>query len=171
MTTPSREAALRGRRRRTLARKLTARFDAGETVIGDLATAIGRKPSLVRRLLEEAGVHTEHSPYIGADDDQLATCLAARHHQHGDSITALIHDTSLHRARLHALLHHAEQPPRRAKAATPPPPGTGQQYLHGASLRELERRTGIDYSTLATKLRAAGVPLRPPGRSPTKPDL
>ncbi|MGH3907133.1 MAG: helix-turn-helix domain-containing protein [Pseudonocardiaceae bacterium] len=85
---------LRGLARRQLADELAQRFQQGPMLIVDLAAEVGRSPSLVRRLLEEAGVRTGGMSCVGMPEAQLVPILAARYRS-GVSIDRLHRETGI----------------------------------------------------------------------------
>lgn len=163
-----RRRSLRGPRRREVAASLAGRFHAGETSIPHLAESIGRPPSLVRRLLEEAGVVAPAWPCcLGLPEDGLAGVLAERYRL-GASMDALSRETAIDRRAVRRLLE-------RAGAALPEPSGPPalstrelvESYRRGASLRELAALAGISYTRVRSVLLAAGVTLRSRGNTGT----
>jgi hypothetical protein len=88
--------ALRGRRRQQFAATLADRYLAGETSILQLARDVGRRPSLVRRLLEEAGI-----------DVTIPSAELTGLYRGGQSIAALACGTELDRRAVRRLLTEA----------------------------------------------------------------
>lgn len=150
---------LRGRRRQRFARQLAARYTHHPVPIGELAAEVRRRPSLVRRLLEEAGIQ------VGGDGrrEGVAADLADRYAA-GDSLETLANDTGIDRRVVRGLLTGAGVVIRERR---PLPAERGQwvveQYRAGTTLRELAGHTGCSYATVRRFLLGAGVHLRPPG--------
>jgi lambda repressor-like predicted transcriptional regulator len=167
--TPSsgRPEPLRGQRRQQLAHTLASRFRRGETSIHKLATELGRRPSTVRRLLNEAGIEVGDGPIVGAAEPHLASELARRYHG-GASIAALARQTGIDRRAIRRLLVSAgvSLPDRGAR-----PDGMAdtliQRYNQGASIRSLAALAGCSYSTVRTLLLDEGVTLRSRSSSST----
>jgi len=88
--------ALRGQQREQLAAALAQRFIQEQVSIRDLASELGRRPSLVRRLLGEAGVCAETTSCVGVPESEVAAVLAARYRE-GVSIERLSDDTCIGR--------------------------------------------------------------------------
>jgi DNA-directed RNA polymerase specialized sigma24 family protein len=152
---------LRGRQRQRFARQLAARYTHNPVPIGDLAAEVHRRPTLVRRLLEEAGIQVGggtqgHRQGVAAE---LADRYAA-----GDSLETLAKDTGIDRRVVRGLLTDAGVTIRERR---PLPAEQGQwvvdQYRGGTTLRELAEHTGCSYATVRRYLLQAGVDLRPPG--------
>ncbi|WP_397545445.1 helix-turn-helix domain-containing protein [Saccharopolyspora gloriosae] len=160
-----RPAILRGGRREVLAQELAELFNRGRSV-QQLASTIGRRPALVRRLLVEAGVRSRSGACIGASDEVICSELAQRYRS-GASVTALMEQTGLHRQRIRALLREAGLTPEPHSTRSPLPPGLIERYQAGASLRQLAQQFGRDHCTIRTMLINAGVSLRAPGRPRT----
>lgn len=151
---------LRGQARRSVAAQLAARFQSGETTIAELASEFRRRPSLVRRLLTEAGLHTDDHACVGAPDDEVVSALADRYVA-GESIVALARDTGIDRRTVRHLLQEAQIVLRGHTAApTNQVDGLARRYRSGATLRELAEETGCSVSAVRKVLLDAGVSLR-----------
>lgn len=61
----------RGRRRAEFATELAERFCDNPVPVEDLAAEVGRSPSFVRRLLEEAGVRMGGMTCVGMPEHEL----------------------------------------------------------------------------------------------------
>ncbi|MGH3813424.1 MAG: hypothetical protein ACRDUV_13380 [Pseudonocardiaceae bacterium] len=153
---------LRGGRRRQVARELAERFRGDPVPIQDLAAEVNRSPSLVRRLLEEAGVRAEDESCLGMSTGEIAAALATRY-QSGVPIDRMYRDTGIDRRRIRQLLADQSTPLRTQQPLSAEQlPWVIKQYQRGATLRALAELTGSSYSTIRRKLIAAGVtPARP----------
>jgi hypothetical protein len=161
MSEPTTFPALRGSRRQEFAQQLADRYVHNPVPIGDLAAEVHRRPTLVRRLLLEAGIRVDGD--TGADGPDMAAELAGRYAD-GKSLEALAKDTGIDRRVVRTLLAGAGVPIRERH---PVPAHQGrwvvEQYLAGVTLRELADRTGCSYGTVRRYLLRAGVGLRSPG--------
>lgn len=159
---------LRGPQRERVAAALAERFDPERVPIRELASKINRRPSMVRRLLDEAGVHAEGAPCVGITESEVAAALATRYRE-GAPIDRLSRDTGIDRRVVRRLLIEAKVPLRERR---PPPPNQTdwvvEQYRAGATLRKLAELTGCSYSTIRRILVLAGVALRSPGTRSTR---
>jgi AraC-like DNA-binding protein len=162
MTTrhPERSGALRGRERAQVAHDLARQFTDQKVTIAELAAAAHRPPSMVRRLLIEAGVQAE-SVCLGVSEERIAAILAYRYTIHGDSVDALSAITGIDHRVVRRLLDQAGvQFPQRHGRPVHLVGQLGAQYLNGASLRDLGDQAGCSYSTIRRLLRQHQVPLR-----------
>ncbi|HEX5401316.1 MAG TPA: helix-turn-helix domain-containing protein [Pseudonocardiaceae bacterium] len=154
-------AALRGQQREDLARELAARYTRRPMPIADLAAEIHRRPTLVRRLLEEAGiVVSANARRSGSGVGELAD-----RYQQGESLEKLAKATGIDRRVVRDLLTGVGVIIREHRAL----PASRQQwvveeYEKGITLRELAQRTGCSYGTVRRYLLSVGVHLRSPGR-------
>ncbi|MCA1706087.1 MAG: hypothetical protein LC808_23635 [Actinobacteria bacterium] len=154
---------LRGQQRQQVAARLAQRFGHDRVPIHDLAREVERRPSTVRRLLDEAGVHAEDTSCVGLNEAELAAMLAARYRE-GAPIEALSRDTGIDRRVVRKLLTEAGV----ALRARQPLPADQidwviEQYRAGVTLRGLAELSGCSYSTIRRTLQMAGVTLRAPG--------
>jgi hypothetical protein len=161
MREPETFPALRGSRRQQFARQLADRYVRDRVSIGELAAQVHRRPTLVRRLLLEAGVRIDGD--AGADGPDVAAELAGRYAD-GESLETLAKNTGIDRRVVRTLLADAGVPIRERH---PVPAHQGgwvvEQYLAGITLRELAHRIGCSYGTVRRYLLRAGVGLRSPG--------
>lgn len=158
---------LRGQHRVQLAAALAERFDPDRVPIRDLATEVNRRPSTVRRLLDEAGVHAEGASCVGATESDIVGALSARYRQ-GVPIEKLSQDTGIDRRVVRRLLTEAGVSLRERRSL---PSGQAdwvvEQYRAGVTLRRLAELTGCSYSTIRRALLLAEVALRSPGTRST----
>jgi hypothetical protein len=94
---------LRGHEREQVAAALAQRFVHEHVTIHELAREVGRRPSLVRRLLNEAGVCAENSPCVGVGESEVTATLARRYRS-GVSIERLSEETGIDRRAVRRLL-------------------------------------------------------------------
>lgn len=155
---------LRGEQRQRLAATLAERFRREGTPIRELAASINRRPTIVRRLLDEAGIQTEGPDLVGVSEPQTAAALATRYRQ-GSSIAALARETGIDWRVVRRLLVEAgvEMPTRGTKPAAPTAELV-KRYQAGASIRSLATLTHTSYRVVRTTLLAAGITLRRPGQ-------
>lgn len=158
---------LRGRQRVQAAAALAERFDPDRLPIRELATEVNRRPSMVRRLLDEAGVHAQGASCVGVAESEVVAALSARYRD-GVPIETLSRDTGIDRRVVRRLLTEAGVPLRERHPLPHDQAGwVVEQYRAGATLRRLAELTGCSYSTIRRVLLLAGVTLRAPGsRSP-----
>lgn len=151
---------LRGVRRQAVAAGLADRYQREEVSVGELAASIGRRPSLVRRLLREAGVAVDGA----RTDAELAEALADRWRQR-TSIASMVRDTGLDRRRARRLIESAgvTVPARRPRPTGADAREVVRRYRAGATLRALAAETGCSYGTIRAVVLDAGVRLRPRG--------
>ncbi|MGH3941627.1 MAG: helix-turn-helix domain-containing protein [Pseudonocardiaceae bacterium] len=88
--------ALRGQQREQIAAALAQRFIQEQVSIRDLASELGRRLSLVRRLLDEAAVCAETTSCVGVPKSEVAAVLAARYRE-GVPTERLSDDTGIDR--------------------------------------------------------------------------
>jgi lambda repressor-like predicted transcriptional regulator len=151
---------LRGEPRRRLAQALADRFQRGDASIQQLATEYGRRPSTIRRLLQEAGVTMDDGPMVGVPVNRLASTLASRY-RNGASIAALVRQTGIDRRAIRALLISAGiSLPERGTRPDDMADMLALRYHEGASIRDLADLAGCSYSTIRTLLLDSGVTLR-----------
>lgn len=150
----------RGSLRRQIAREFPERFRGDPVPIQDLAAKVVRRPSLVRRLLEEAGVRTEDESCLGMPMGEIAAAVATRY-QSGVSIDRMSRDTGIDRRRINDLVQQRKAPLRtRNPLPADQVPWVVKQYQRGATLRALADVTGSSRSTIRRKLIDAGITLR-----------
>jgi transposase-like protein len=152
---------LRGERRQELASTLAAEFEQGTTSIFQLAAEHDRRPSTVRRLLNEAGVRVHDGPFVGTPEPQLVAELARRY-QRGTSIAGLVRLTGIDRRAIRRLLETAgislpERPSRPENLRE----SLVRDYQAGASIRTLADEYGCSYGIARRLLLDAGIALRP----------
>lgn len=170
MTGAGDSRGLRGQQRQEIAAALAERFRRDRMSIQDLAREVNRRPSTVRRLLDEAGVQAEGAACVGVGESDIAATLAARYRS-GVPIETLSQDTGIDRRVIRQLLTESGVTLRTRQ---PLPPERVDwvidQYRAGATLRALAEITGCSYSTIRRTLRLAGVALRSPGGRSAQPD-
>ncbi|MCA1707840.1 MAG: hypothetical protein LC808_33030 [Actinobacteria bacterium] len=155
--------ALRGQQREQIAAALAHRFVQEQVSIRDLASELGRRPSLIRRLLDEAGVCADTTSCVGVAESEIATVLAARYRD-GVPIEQLSDDTGIDRRVIRRLLTEAGvSRPERHPLPVDQSDWVVEQYRAGVSLRELAKQTSCSYSTIRRVLLQAGVALRSSG--------
>jgi helix-turn-helix protein len=156
----TRSKPLRGLRRGEVAAELAARFIQGTTCVRELAASVGRRPSLVRRLLAEAGVRADGPQCVGTDPDDTARTVRDLYRQSG-SIQAVVEATSLDRRVVRHLLALPAQSGDQLDSETVAQ--MARWYRAGATLQDIADETGQSYNQVRAALIEAGVPLRPPG--------
>ncbi|KAA2253323.1 hypothetical protein F0L68_33485 [Solihabitans fulvus] len=160
---------LRGRVRHDVAHRLALRWTTSGLSFARFAAQTGLRPSMARRLLSEAGVRSEGSPYLGWTDLDLTAVLAARSGG-GESVTQLASETGLHPRHVARVIDSTSVwRPRRRQTYTPAPEVI-ELYRHGATIQVLTELTGMSSQRIRHGLRAAGVTVRPRGRSPRAPE-
>lgn len=165
VTEPGPVPALRGQQREQIAAALAQRFVQEQVSIRDLATELGRRPSLIRRLLDEAGVCADTPSCVGAKDSEIAAVLADRY-RGGVPIEQLSDDTGIGRRAIRRLLTEAGvSRPARHPLPVDQSDWVVEQYRAGVSLRELAKQTNCSYSTIRRVLLQADVDLRSSGAS------
>ncbi|MGH3798467.1 MAG: helix-turn-helix domain-containing protein [Pseudonocardiaceae bacterium] len=154
---------LRGPERERVAAVLAQRFVRGRVPIRELAAEVGRRPSLVRRLLTEASVHTEDTSRVGGAETEIVAALVARYRE-GIPVERLSRETGIDRRVVRRLVAEAGvRMPIRHPLPVDRIGWVVEQYRTGASLRGLAEVTGSSYSTIRRVLLGAGVTLRSPG--------
>jgi hypothetical protein len=157
--------ALRGHRREQLAADVAQRFVQDRMSVHDLASQLGRRPAVVRRLLDEAGIYDASRTMIGTDDQQTARNVARRYAQVG-SISALVRETGMDKRVIRSMLVGAGVPlPTRHSLTDSETEQIAARYLDGASIRQLAKYFGASYGTVRAALLAARVKIRPRGRA------
>jgi hypothetical protein len=153
--------SLRRKQRRDLAADLATQFTQQGRSIPELAAQTGRRPSLVRRLLAEAGVHANGPQFVGTDLADTVWIVRECYHTLG-SVQAVVRATSLDRRVVRHLIDLSDEsvtllgdPDVVARMAG--------QYRQGATLQQIAGRTGYLYNQVRAILIAAGVTLRSPG--------
>ncbi len=154
----TRSKPLRGQQRSEVAAELAEQFVQGTKSIRELATSVGRRPSLVRRLLAEAGVRTDGPECVGTDLDDTARIVRDCYRRSG-SVQAVVEMTSLDRRVVRHLLALSVNQLGRSELAAE----MGHRYQAGATLQEIAGETGQSYNQVRAALIEAGVSLRPPG--------
>ena len=131
--------------------------------VHELASQLGRRPSVVRRLLDEAGVQAAGTPCVGIGEQETARTLARRY-ESGASISSLVRQTGLDKRVIRGMLSGQgvalpeRHSPSREQAAQ-----IASRYQDGESIRTLASSTGCSYGTVRSVLLSAGVELRPRG--------
>jgi len=144
-----------------VAAELAEHFIRGTKSVRELAASVGRRPSLVRRLLAEAGVRTDGPECVGTDLEDTARIVRDSYHKAG-SIQAVVEMTSLDRRVVrHLLALPAELGDQHGTSE--PVAEMARRYQAGATLQEIAGETGRSYNQVRAILIEAGVPLRPPG--------
>ncbi len=155
--------ALRGKRRQRIAAELAERFARERVSVHELASELGRRPSVVRRLLGEAGVRAAGTPCVGISEQETASTLARRYCD-GASISALVRQTGLDKRVIRDLLSRAGVAlPVRHSPTGEQTAWITERYRSGESIRALATSTGCSYGTIRAALLANGVALRPRG--------
>jgi hypothetical protein len=157
-TTPK---PLRGHQRRELAAELAAQFVQGTKSLRELATSLGRRPSLVRRLLAEAGVRTDGPECVGTDFEDTVRIVHDCYRKNA-SIQAVVETTSLDRRVVRHLLALPAQPAGQF-GDSEMVAELARRYRAGTTLQEIASQTGHSYNQVRAALIAAGVSLRRPG--------
>ncbi|MCK2237419.1 MULTISPECIES: helix-turn-helix domain-containing protein [unclassified Crossiella] len=161
---PTTEVLL-GRRRRQVAAELATSFAAaGEPAIRQFAQTVNRYPTLVRRLLAEAGVYNE-AACLGMSEAEIQERVRVRFCG-GATIGMLSYATGIDRRVIQrtlveggviAVVPRQPVPTRLAEDFV-------KAYRDGASIRTVGRQFGWTFSVVRTQLVKAGVVLRPRGR-------
>lgn len=170
MNEASNSRGLRGQQRQEVAAALAERFGHDGLPIRDLAREVNRRPSTVRRLLDEAGVCADGASCVGIAESEIVAALAVRY-RGGVPIETLSRDTGIDRRVVRQLLIEAGVPLRtRQPLPHDRVDWVVEQYRVGATLRALAELTGCSYSTIRRTLQLAGVALRSPGGRSVHPD-
>jgi transposase-like protein len=152
-----------GNRRAQIAGELAERFIQDRLSVAELALLVGRRPSTVRRLLNEAGVQAAGPACVGLGQQETARILARRY-EGGASIAALVRQTGMDKRVIRAALVEAGVvlPPRHSLTT-----GEAEQvvarYRAGESIRAVAAGIGCSYGTIRAALHAAQVTLRARG--------
>lgn len=154
----TRSRPLRGNQRKAVAADLAEQFIGGTRSIQKLANSVGRRPSLVRRLLAEAGVRADGPECVGTDLAETVRIVHDCYQQHG-SIQAVVQLTGLDRR----VVRHLLRLPSDQDADASETAAMAERYRAGASLQEIAEDTGRPYNQVRAMLIAAGVTLRAPG--------
>jgi lambda repressor-like predicted transcriptional regulator len=155
--------ALRGKRRERIAAEVAERFARDRMSVHELASQLGRRPSVVRRLLDEAGVQAAGTPCVGIGEVETARTLARRY-EGGASISALVRQTGLDKRVIRGMLsRQGVHLPERHSPDGEQAEQIATRYRAGESIRTLAASMGCSYGTVRTVLLAAGVELRPRG--------
>jgi lambda repressor-like predicted transcriptional regulator len=155
--------ALRGKRRERIAAEVAERFARDRMSVHELASQLGRRPSVVRRLLDEAGVQAAGAPCVGISEQETARTLARRY-ESGASISALVRQTGLDKRVIRGMLSgQGVALPERHSPSAAQAQEIATRYRAGESIRTLAASTGCSYGTIRTVLLSAGVELRPRG--------
>jgi hypothetical protein len=158
-----RQGGLRGRQRRQVAASVADEYRNHGKTVHELAAGIGRRPSLVRRLLLEAGVVLDRSDGAQPGDVDLAQTLARRWCR-GSSIAALVRDTGMDRRAIRRLIEGTGViVPNRRSRPSDSAEDLVSRYRAGTSIRSLAKLTGSSYGSIRAVLLDAGVCLRPRG--------
>jgi hypothetical protein len=155
--------ALRGQRRKQLAADLARRFAHDRLSVQELASQLGRRPAVVRRLLDEAGIYESDRIMVGTDEQTTAHGLARRYKQTG-SIAALVRETGMDKRVIRRKLMDAgvSLPDRHSLSAEEEDQAIAR-YRAGASIRTVAASIGSSYGTIRAALHTAHVELRPRG--------
>jgi hypothetical protein len=92
-----------GEHRARLRKKVVDRFVRDRLTVCEVADQIGRRPVVVRKSLEEAGICEVDRPLVSADEEQAARSLARRY-KDGASIAALTRATGMPRVVIRGML-------------------------------------------------------------------
>lgn len=153
---------LYGKRRARIAAEVAERFIEDGLSVHELADLVGRRPVLVRRLLDEAGIQAAR-PCVGFGEQEMARILARRY-EGGASIAALVRQTGMDKRVIRGLLVKAGLVlPVRCSVTTEGAEYVVARYKAGDSIRMLVANIGYSYGTIRTILQASGTQLRPRG--------
>lgn len=153
---------LYGKRRAQIAGEVAERFIEDGLSVQELADLVGRRPALVRRLLDEAGIQAER-PCVGFSEQETAGILARRY-EGGASIAALVQQTGMDKRVIRGLLVKAGLVlPVRSPVTPDGAEKVVARYKAGESIRMLVAGIGYSYGTIRTILQASGTQLRPRG--------
>lgn len=154
---------LKGKHRQRVAAAIAERFVRDRIGVHELAAELGRRPAVVRHLLEEAGLCIADVPCIGISDEDTAATLARRYSA-GASIVELVRLTGIDKRIVRRLLIQAGVTlPQRHETTTQDAQQIVADYRAGASLRTLANSIGCSYGTVRAILLANEVQLRPRG--------
>jgi hypothetical protein len=155
--------ALRGQRRTQLAADIAQRFVQDRLSVQELASQVGHRPVVVRRLLDEAGIYDAGRTLVGTDEQETARNLARRYRQTG-SIAALVRETGMDKRLIRrALVDAGVSLPVMRSLSQDEVERVAARYRDGESIRTLAASFGCSYGTIRTVLHAAHVQLRPRG--------
>jgi hypothetical protein len=155
--------ALCGKQRARIRLEVAERFVQDRSTVFELADQIGRRPGVVRRLLDEAGIREAGRSLIGTDEQETARSLARRYTE-GASIAALVRATGLDKRAIRAMLvSQGVALPGRHSLTGDELHQVEALYQAGDSIRELAVSYGSSYGTVRSALLALGVKLRPKG--------
>jgi hypothetical protein len=144
-----------------VAADLAEQFIRGTSSVRELAASVGRRPSLVRRLLVEAGVRADGPECVGTGLEDTARIVRDCYDKTG-SIQAVVEMTSLDRRVVrHLLALPAESDDQLGVSELVAE--MARRYQAGASMQEIADETGQSYNQVRATLIEAGVSLRPPG--------
>ncbi|MEV6603156.1 helix-turn-helix domain-containing protein [Kutzneria sp. NPDC051319] len=154
---------IRGRRREGFARWLKRAFEDDRLSVLTLAEAFDRRPSVVRRMLREAGARGDDVDCVGYADDELRQAIVGRYRR-GVSVMMLRQDTGLGERVLRGVLRAAGEH-LQAQSAVPTSGAADwrRRYEQGASIREVASEIGCSYGAARLLLLRAGVTLRAGG--------
>lgn len=165
----SRMSSLRGKRRDLARSDVTTWFVTDRMSVSEIATKLGRRPSVIRRLLDEAGVRGTDRHCIGLSELETAESLARRY-EAGASISELVRQTGMDKRVIRGFLVQAGVDLPVAHSVT------GEEttrivarYRAGESIRALAASIGCSYGTIRATLQTARVELRPRGSVPVEP--
>lgn len=167
MTLPGHEGRVSlSLQRRQLAEQLATQFLQETVPIGRLAERTGNRPTMVRRLLEEASVREDRLTFVGCTPDELMASLAACY-QSNATLEAISYRTGIDRREVRRLLNQAGVI-LRPYSSIPPEMAdvVGEWYSTGTSMKKLSEWTGCSTNTVRRHLLKMGVRLRPRGSSP-----
>lgn len=158
---------LRGRRRAELAEQLLdlCRNRLFPVTITDLSADYGRRPSVVRQLLAEAGLRSRRL-LIGLPDDKVTAELAS-HFERGVPVHELHEVTGIDERVIRDRLRQAGVELGAWSSRdnlTVSVPKLAQRYAAGATITDLAMLSGGGYGTVRRVLLDAGVELRLRGR-------
>lgn len=162
--------ALRGERRKRLAANVARRYVQDRLSVQELARQLGRRPTLVRRLLDEAGICDAGRTLVGTDEQETASTLARRYQRAG-SIAALVRETGMDKRAIRSkLLDAGTSLPVRHRLSPDDVTEAVARYRTGESIRTVATRIGCSYGTVRAALHAAQVQVRPRGASTAMPN-
>lgn len=154
---------LLGKRRWRVAAELAERFIQDQVSVAELARLVGRRPSTVRRLLDEAGIQTAGSACVGLSEQETGRILARRY-ERGASIAALVRQTGMDKRVIRAMLVAAGVVlPVQHSLTADEAQQVVARYRAGDSIRTVAAGIGCSYGTIRAALHTAKIPLRARG--------
>jgi hypothetical protein len=157
------QPALRGKHRDRFRAEVAKWFVTDRMTVHDIATMTAKRPSVVRRLLNEAGIAEADTQCVGLSEQETAQSLTRRY-EAGASITDLVRQTGMDKRVIRRFLVAAGVDLPVAHSVTGEESAqVVARYRAGDSIRTLAGSIGCSYGTIRAALLAAGVQLRPRG--------